>query len=138
MAFQQKTWPGWPWDKTTVLLKDFSTTATPRRDRRRTTPSSVDIALLSQTFETSAGERFFTLMNHELTHVATMDVWNSTDLLAHLLPGQADAAAGSSESILYNFLATPRVNVPRWYLEGSAVFTETWMAGKLWPGPGRL
>ena len=35
------------------------------------------------------------------------------------------------ESILYNFLATPRVNVPRWYLEGSAVFFETWMAGGL-------
>ena len=33
------------------------------------------------------------------------------------------------ESILYNYLATPRVNVPRWYLEGSAVFMETWMAG---------
>ena len=35
------------------------------------------------------------------------------------------------ESILYNFLATPRVNVPRWYLEGSAVFFETWMSGGL-------
>ena len=33
--------------------------------------------------------------------------------------------------ILYNYLTTPRVNVPRWYLEGSAVFMETWMAGGL-------
>ena len=40
------------------------------------------------------------------------------------------------ESILYNFLATPRNNVPRWYLEGSAVFFETWMAGGLGRGQG--
>ena len=32
------------------------------------------------TFETfSAGERFFTLLNHEPVHVANMDAWNSTD-----------------------------------------------------------
>ena len=39
-----------------------------------------DIAPLSLAFETfSPGERFFTLTNHEITHVATMDVWNSQD-----------------------------------------------------------
>ena len=42
------------------------------------------------------------------------------------------------ESILWNYLATPRNNVPRWYLEGSAVFFETWMAGGLGRGAGRL
>ena len=35
------------------------------------------------------------------------------------------------ESILYNFLANPRNLAPRWYMEGSAVFFETWMAGGL-------
>ena len=52
-------------------------------------------------------------------------------ILAPLPPRQADAVQEHPESILYNFLATPRVNVPRWYLEGSAVFFETWMAGGL-------
>src|SRR6185295_12080711 len=33
------------------------------------------------------------------------------------------------ETILYSFLAQPRAMVPRWYLEGSAVFMETWMGG---------
>ena len=42
------------------------------------------------------------------------------------------------ESILYNYLTTPRNNVPRWYAEGSAVFFETWMAGGLGRAPGRL
>ena len=35
------------------------------------------------------------------------------------------------ESILYNFLTSPRNLTPRWYMEGSAVFFETWMAGGL-------
>src|SRR6185436_6994531 len=37
------------------------------------------------------------------------------------------------ESILYFYLTAPRVSSPGWYLEGAAVFFETWMAG----GQGR-
>ena len=37
--------------------------------------------------------------------------------------------AAQPESILYFYLTTPRVATPRWYLEGSAVFFDTWMAG---------
>jgi hypothetical protein len=33
------------------------------------------------------------------------------------------------ETILYNYLATPRNSTPRWFNEGSAVFFETWLAG---------
>ena len=39
--------------------------------------------------------------------------------------------ADHPETILYNYLTNPRVSVPRWYLEGSAVFMETWMSGGL-------
>jgi hypothetical protein len=118
MAFQQKTW-GWkPWDKTTILLKDFSDYG---NAAARSSPNNavlVDIAPLSQTFETfSAGERFFTLMNHELTHVATMDVWNAQDARWRtFFQGKPMPLQDHPESILYNYLATPRVNVPRWYL----------------------
>src|SRR6185369_8683291 len=35
------------------------------------------------------------------------------------------------ESLLYSYLTVPRFNVPRWLLEGSAVFMETWMGGGL-------
>src|SRR3712207_6908814 len=41
------------------------------------------------------------------------------------------------ESILYNFLTSPRNLTPRWYMEGSAVFFETWMAGGLGRAQGR-
>jgi hypothetical protein len=131
LDFQRRIF-GWkPWDRTTVLLKDFSDYG---NAGARSSPNNailMDIAPLSQTFETfSAGERFFTLMNHEPVHVATMDVWNKADARWRtLFHGKPMPLQDHPESILYNYLTTPRVNVPRWYLEGSAVFMETWMAG---------
>jgi hypothetical protein len=132
LAFQEKLF-GWkPWDRrVTVLIKDFSDYG---NAAARATPNNailLDVAPLSQTFETfSAGERFFTLLNHEPVHVANMDVWNSTDARwRRLFHGKPAPVEEHPESILYNFLATPRVNAPRWYLEGAAVFMETWMAG---------
>ena len=35
------------------------------------------------------------------------------------------------ESLLYSYLTVPRFTAPRWYLEGGAVFMETWMGGGL-------
>jgi hypothetical protein len=131
LAFQEKTF-GWkPWDKTTVLLKDFSDYGNAAARASPNNAILVDIAPLSQTFETfSPGERFFTLMNHEPVHVATMDVWNHQDAFwRRVFHGKPMPLQDHPESILYNYLATPRVNSPRWYLEGSAVFMETWMAG---------
>ena len=131
LAFQRRVF-GWkPWDKTTILLKDFSDYGNAGARASPNNAILVDIAPLSQTFETfSAGERFFTLMNHEPVHVATMDVWNQDDARwRRIFHGKPMPLQDHPESILYNYLATPRVNVPRWYLEGSAVFMETWMAG---------
>jgi hypothetical protein len=131
LAFQEKIF-GWkPWDKTTILLKDFGDYGNAAARASPNNAILVDIAPLSQTFETfSAGERFFTLMNHEPVHVATMDVWDGPDAAwRRIFHGKPMPLQDHPESILYNYLATPRVNVPRWYLEGSAVFMETWMAG---------
>src|SRR5437868_5206722 len=93
----------------------------------------LDVAPLSLSMEAfSPGERFFTLMNHELTHVGTIDVWNSRDSFwRHFLGGKPVPLQKHPESILYNFLTSPRNLSPRWYMEGSAVFMETWMAGGL-------
>ena len=35
------------------------------------------------------------------------------------------------ETIFYSYLTNPRFASPSWYLEGAAVFMETWMAGGL-------
>ncbi len=91
----------------------------------------VDIAPASRTLETlPANERMYMLMNHEMVHVATSDGWNETDAWWRRIFGGKPIATGEHpETILYNYLATPRHNAPRWYLEGSATFMETWMSG---------
>ncbi len=131
LEFQEETFNWEPWDKTTVLLKDFSDYG---NAAARSSPNSammIDVAPLSRTFETfTASERVYSLMNHELVHVATMDVWNKRDRFwRKVFRGKPMPEQDHPETILYNFLTTPRVNVPRWWLEGSAVFMETWMAG---------
>ncbi len=131
LNFEQRIF-GWePWDQVTLLLKDFGDFG---NAAARSSPNNallIDIAPLSLAYETfSPGERFFTLTNHEVTHVALMDVWNERDAMwRRILGGKPMPVQEHPESILYNYLATPRVNVPRWFLEGSAVFMETWMAG---------
>ncbi len=77
---QRRNFDWTPWDKPTVQLRDLSDDG---QAVVRATPNNalfVDVAPISITFETfSPGERFFTLMNHELVHVATMDVYNDQD-----------------------------------------------------------
>ena len=140
LAFQKKLFGWTPWDRTTVLLKDFSDYG---NAAARSSPNNailLDVAPIAQTYETfSPGERFVTLLNHEPVHVATMDVWNAQDAFWRtLFHGKPMPIEEHPESILYNYLATPRVNSPRWYLEGSAVFHGDLDGGRLRPRPGRL
>jgi hypothetical protein len=128
----QKRIFGWtPWERTTVLLKDFADYG---NAGARVTPNNTllfEVSPLSQIYETlSAGERFFTLSNHETTHLVTMDDWNKSDARwREIFRGKPFPIADHPETILYNYLTAPRVSSPRWYLEGAAVFMETWMAG---------
>jgi len=131
MAFQERIFDWKPWERTTVVLKDFSDSGNAGARASPNNTILIDVAPLPLTFETvSAGDRFFTEMNHEPVHVATMDVWNDADARwRRIFHGKPEPLESHPETILYNYLATPRVNTPRWYLEGSAVFMETWMAG---------
>jgi hypothetical protein len=131
LEFQEKVFAWKPWEKTTILLKDLSDFGNAGARASPNNAIIVDIAPLNQSFETfSAGERIFTLMNHEPVHVATMDAWNSEDAFwRNVFHGKPIANQKHPESILYNYLTAPRTNVPRWLLEGSAVFFETWMGG---------
>ncbi len=132
-AAQRKNFDWTPWERTTVLLKDFSDYG---NAAARAVPNDsilIDVSPLSQEFETfSPGERFFTILNHELVHVAQQDVWNSQDAWwRDFFHGKPLPLEKHPESILYNYLTAPRSNSPRWYLEGGAVFMETWMGGGL-------
>jgi hypothetical protein len=133
LAFHKKEFHWTPWDRTTILLKDFSDYGNAAALGSPNNMVLLDVAPLSLSMETfSPGERFFTLNNHELAHVAAIDVWNSRDAWWRgFLGGKPVPLQKHPESILYNYLTTPRNLTPRWYMEGSAVFFETWMAGGL-------
>ena len=133
LAFHEKQFRWKPWDRTTILLKDFSDYGNAAALGSPSNMVMLDVAPLSLSMETfSPGERFFTLNNHELAHVAAIDVWNKRDAFwRRFLGGKPMPLQKHPESILYNFLTTPRNLTPRWYMEGSAVFFETWMAGGL-------
>ena len=133
LAWQRRVL-GWePYERTTVLLKDFSdygnasATPIPRNTLR------FDVAPVSYAFETfTASERLYQIMNHELTHVATTDIYSAQDLAwRRRFGGKVFPQWQHPETLLYSYLTVPRFTVPRWYAEGSAVFMETWMGGGL-------
>lgn len=133
LAWQRRVL-GWePWERTTVLLKDFSdygnasATPLPRNTLR------FDIAPVSHAFETySAAERMYSLMNHELVHVSATDIWSSQERAwRRLFGGKVFPQSAHPETLLYSYLTVPRFAVPRWQAEGAATFMETWMAGGL-------
>ena len=131
MQWQQRTWGWTPDGKTNVLIKDFNDFG---NAGARSTPNNaliIDIAPFSYSFETFvSSERIFSLMNHELVHVANMDQRTRADTRwRRALGGKVQVDAQHPETLLYRFLTAPRTVVPRWYLEGVAVFFETWMGG---------
>ena len=133
MAWQRRVL-GWvPYERTTVLLKDFSDYGNASAGAAPVNNLNFDIAPLSHAFETyPASERMYSLMNHELVHVATMDMHTEQDRWwRRLFRGKVYPGERNPETMLYSYLTVPRFTVPRWYLEGSAVFMETWMQGGL-------
>ncbi|MEJ8566711.1 hypothetical protein [Elongatibacter sediminis] len=131
MSFQQKIFGWTPYEKTTVMLKDFIDYGNAAALSSPRNLLWIDVAPLNHTFETfPALERMYMLMNHELVHVATGDAWNSRDRRWRKFFGGKPPSTGvHPESILYAYLTAPRNAAPRWYFEGSAVFMETWMSG---------
>lgn len=122
-----------PDEKITTLLVDFSDYGNASAGAVPRNTLMMEIAPLSTGFETiTANERFFLLMNHELTHIVTTDMATQQDKrMRRLFGGKVLPEAEHPESILYSALTSPRILTPGWYLEGNAVFLETWLAGGL-------
>jgi hypothetical protein len=133
IAHQRKLFDYEPSEEVSVLLTDFTdwgnagAIAVPRN------ALLVDIAPTPFTFETSdTAERMYSLMNHELVHVVSMEQAASVDeKYRKFFGGKVETSADHPETILYSYLTNPRRASPRWYKEGIAVFIETWMAGGL-------
>ena len=131
LAFQKKTFEWQPYEKSTVILTDLTDYGNAGAIGSPYNGVSVYIAPGSRTLETlPSSERMFMMMNHELVHVANMDVANARDLRwRNFFSGKPRQTDRHPESILYNYLTVPRLSSPRWYFEGAAVFMETWMSG---------
>ena len=122
-----------PSDKTTILLTDFSDSGNAGAGAVPSNTLTVDIAPISFTFETSQpAERMYAIMNHEMVHIATMDKAGDDDNRSrNFFGGKVLATSEHPETLVYQYLTAPRILSPRWFLEGVAVFQETWMAGGL-------
>lgn len=131
IAYQEKTFDWKPWDPTTVVLTDLSDYGDAGTSVTPFNRVTIFIAPDDLSLGTSPGsERMFMTANHEMVHAATMDEWNQRDKdWRDFFGGKPRYTEKHPFTILYNYLTVPRFSVPRWYLEGSAVFMETWMAG---------
>jgi hypothetical protein len=118
-------------EQATVFIKDFAdygnaaALAVPRNT------VLFDLAPMSFAFEKfPTSERMCTLMNHEMVHVVSIDQATRSDERARsFFGGKVKAVAEHPETIFYSYLTNPRNAAPYWYLEGIAVFMETWLAG---------
>lgn len=131
LDFHRRLFDFQPAERINVLLTDFADFGNAAADSVPRDIVTIKIAPLSFAYETfTANERMNYLMNHELAHVATSDRAAARDhLFRRLFFGKVAPAPEHPESIGYFFLTSPRRASPRWYLEGIAVFLDTWMAG---------
>jgi hypothetical protein len=131
LAFHQKLFDFKPAEKIGVLLTDFSDAGNASADAVPRDFVTLRIAPMNFAFETfTASERMSYLMNHELVHVFTTDRPAPRDrMFRSLFRGKVAPIAEHPESFAYLYLTAPRRASPRWFLEGIAVFLDTWMAG---------
>ncbi len=114
-----------------VLIQDFGdagnagATAVPRN------AISLGLSPFNYTFETNpAGERVFSMMNHELVHVIALDQASGSDrFFRGMFLGKVDPSPTDPVSMFYSYLTSPRRYSARWYHEGIASYLETWMSG---------
>jgi hypothetical protein len=128
----QKLHFGWvPSGRIGLVLNDFSDYGNASATPLPFNTLRIDIEPASNAFETNpSSERLYSTMNHELVHIATTDLANAQDRAwRRFFVGKVPAQSQHPESLLYSYFTVPRFTVPRWYLEGSAVFMETWMDG---------
>ena len=125
---------GWvPSQSTTVLLQDLSDYTIARAYSAPRSLLVFDIEPLSHAFETfPASERMYSLMNHEMVHIATGDISSEQERKwRRFFLGKVAVQSSHPESLVYSYLTVPRFTAPRWFTEGIAVFMETWMGGGL-------
>ncbi|MBM4162717.1 MAG: hypothetical protein FJ217_16685, partial [Ignavibacteria bacterium] len=133
MQFHRSIFNYTPSEKVTLLLQDFGDFASGGANTVPFNLASIGIAPFSYVYETMPPvERMTMMANHEFAHIAMMDKSSpSNRFFRSLFFGKVAPINEAPLSMLYAYLTSPRWNSPRWYIEGSAVFMETWMNGGL-------
>ncbi len=131
MRFHKELFDYSPSEEVTVLLEDFGDYGNAGATAIPYNFVMIGISPIQFAFETNPkGERVSGLMNHELVHIVALDMASRSDnVYRTLFQGKVFPDNEDPISILYSYLTNPRHYSPRWYHEGIAIFTETWMAG---------
>ena len=131
LSFHKKLFQYEPSEKVTVIMHDLNDYGNAGASTIPRNFVMLAIAPSNFVYETApANERINTTMNHEFTHIATLDEANSTDkIYRSIFFGKVTESSEDPITMLYSYLTTPRRASPRWYREGIAVYLETWMAG---------
>ena len=131
LAAHKRVWGYVPNDGLTVFLRDWQDYGNASAYWAPRNLITVDVSPSYDPYETlSPTDRFESIAVHELAHIATTDRASPEDYRwRHLFNGKVSVDSAHPETLLYNYLTVPRGTTPRWYLEGSAVFMETWMMG---------
>ncbi|MCJ7610919.1 MAG: hypothetical protein MUP19_01540, partial [Candidatus Aminicenantes bacterium] len=133
MGFYQKFFDYKPSEDVSIFVQDFGdwgnggATAVPKN------LVFLELSPFQHVYDMMSGyERMSLIMNHELTHVVTMDKpVGSAPFFRSLFFGKVMPDKDNPLSMFYAYLTSPRTYTPRWYVEGIAVFMETWMDGGL-------
>ncbi len=131
--FHSKLFNYTPSEKVTLILQDFGDYAGGGANTVPFNLIGIGVAPFSYAYETMPPiERFNMMMNHELVHVVTTDKASPSDRFwRSVFFGKVAPVPEAPLSAWYSYLTTPRWNSPRWFIEGIAVFLETWMGGGL-------
>lgn len=131
LADHQRVWGYVPNDGITVFLRDWQDYGNATTYWTPHNLIGVDVAPSYDPYETiSSADRFEAIAVHELAHSATTDRASPEDYRwRHIFHGKVAVDPAHPETLLYYYLTVPRGTTPRWYLEGSGVFMETWMSG---------
>ena len=133
LQFHRRFWDYHPTGKMEVLMHDLwhygNAGARPIPDDHIT----LGIEPYAHEYESGpAPERMGSSMNHEMAHIFTVDKPAGADrFFRSVFFGKVTPTADAPPSMFYAYLTTPRWYSPRWYLEGYAVYLETWMNGGL-------
>jgi len=132
----QKLFDWQPSQKISMLLHDFGDVANASAGAVPQNTVIAGIAPSSYVFETmTANERINGIMQHELVHILASDKAARRDrFFRKLFFGKVTPDEANPLTMVYGYLTTPRLYAPRWFMEGIAVFMETWLSG----GYGRL